>query len=197
MFDDDDDSLGLGPMPSLFGPVPAILTSLPTLAPPSPASLSSFASVPTSSVSYLPSPSTPSFASPHPTKPLRKPSAARATTALVDLAAPVAPRTYLLPSSTSRKRKTSLVERELAKRQCVRTDTGEQAADVPEELVAAVERHRALNTLSARKSRLRKKQQVDDLEADNARLVGETDVLKARVAQLEAMLRSVVKLPPV
>ena len=198
MFDDYDGIPDLDAMPSLFGS-PAAFSSFPTPAPiPAPLHLLSSSRTtfpPTPSVPYLPSPSTSIIASPRPTKPLRKTSTARASPAVIDLATPIAPRTYLLPSATSRKRKPSFAERELAKRQCVPTDTGEHEADLPEDLVAAVERHRAMNTASARKSRQRKKQQMQELEAENQRLVAETTALKATVAQLEGMLRSLVGLP--
>ncbi|KAL8287590.1 hypothetical protein RQP46_003448 [Phenoliferia psychrophenolica] len=112
----------------------------------------------------------------------------RASAPPLDLTAPIEPRTYLLPSTTSRKRKTTLIERELAKRQA----TGD---DVPEDLVAAVEKKRTQNTLSARKSRMRKQQKVGDLESENERLKVENGDLKAKVASLEAMLNTLIRSP--
>ena len=123
--------------------------------------------------------------------PRKTPTAnARASAPPLELSAPVEPRTYLLPSTTSRKRKTSLIERELAKRQTM----GEE--DIPEDLVAVVEKKRAQNTLSSRKSRMRKQQKVDDLASENLRLKGETAELKARVLELELLWMKVVCVPP-
>ncbi|KAK4052682.1 hypothetical protein OIV83_001969 [Microbotryomycetes sp. JL201] len=112
---------------------------------------------------------------------------------LVPIDAPIQPRQYVLPSVTSRKRKTVAVERALAKRSrsvkpadaAVVSATDETALqdDIPADLAAAVERKRLQNTLSARKSRARKQERMAELEAENA-------VLKTRIAELEAALAS-------
>ncbi|KAK4057526.1 hypothetical protein OIO90_001595 [Microbotryomycetes sp. JL221] len=122
-------------------------------------------------------------------------------TALTPLDAPIQPRQYMVPSTTSRKRKTVAVEREMAKRSrgAVRDDSivaatsseGDAAAsteDIPSDLVAAVERKRLQNTLSARKSRARKQERLAELEDRNHALESENQALKARVQQLESML---------
>ncbi|KAK4690273.1 hypothetical protein P7C70_g9630, partial [Phenoliferia sp. Uapishka_3] len=111
------------------------------------------------------------------------------STSTISLTAPIAPRTYLLPSSTSRKRKTSAVERELAKRQCFPSETGEQDVEVPEDLQAAVERKRLLNTVSARKSRMRKQNRLQELEEENARLKEQNEGLRKRLERLERVVR--------
>lgn len=151
-----------------------------------------FGTFPLASVSSQPAPTPTPTPTPIATP---KPSTSRAPAPLVDLAAPVAPRTYLLPSATSRKRKTTHVERELAKRKCSSPETDELAADIPEDLIAAVEKKRAQNTLSARKSRMRKQQLVGELEQENARLKEEKDALTLRVARLEKLLVAAAGVP--
>ncbi|KAL8281325.1 hypothetical protein RQP46_006359 [Phenoliferia psychrophenolica] len=207
----DDDFLSTGDFSfPLFPQAPASAVPAPLATVQSPLLLPAPAPTPSSSASFLPTPDTPYLSSPSfsitPSPHLQQSSskatsAPRAAAPLVDLSAPVAPRTYLLPSSTSRKRKTTLVERELAKRQCVPTETGEQDVDIPEDLVAAVAKHREMNTLSARRSRARKKQEAEERDAVNARLVSENEALKGRVAELESMLQllgqTLVDLPAV
>lgn len=109
--------------------------------------------------------------------------------------APIQPRSYLLPSVTSRKRKTTAVERELIKRKGAGKSAGQDEATVeeaiPSDLVAAVERKRLQNTLAARKSRQRKQERLGELEERNKELEAENDGLKQRVEQLEALLLSV------
>ncbi|KAM0786768.1 hypothetical protein ACM66B_002203 [Microbotryomycetes sp. NB124-2] len=111
---------------------------------------------------------------------------------VVPMDAPIQPRQYVLPSATSRKRKTVAVERALAKRgRSTKADSeapppvepaqSQAQDDIPDDLVAAVERKRLQNTLSARKSRARKQERLAELEAENASL-------KARVEELEALL---------
>jgi cell division protein FtsB len=52
---------------------------------------------------------------------------------------------------------------------------------LPADIVAAVERKRLQNTLSARKSRARKHARLQELETEN-------EALRARIAELEARL---------
>jgi hypothetical protein len=113
---------------------------------------------------------------------------------LLPMDAPIQSRNSVLPSATSRKRKTAAAEKALAKRRKSDGDDGtpappEQDADalavegedLPADIVAAVERKRLQNTLSARKSRQRKQARLQELESEN-------DALKQRVAELEKML---------
>lgn len=113
---------------------------------------------------------------------------------LLPLDAPIQSRSSVLPSATSRKRKTAGAERALAKRGRTETPAAEEAAshgspalgdgdagDLPADIVAAVERKRLQNTLSARKSRARKQARLQELETEN-------DALRARIAELEARL---------
>jgi hypothetical protein len=116
------------------------------------------------------------------------------STALLPLDAPVQSRTYVTPSTTSRKRKTVPVERALAKRQRDAPPTPSTASsssfaspvmeedELPADLVSAVERKRLQNTVSARRSRARKQEKLGELE-------GENKVLKRRVEELEARIR--------
>ncbi|BGP54853.1 hypothetical protein JCM8202_003360 [Rhodotorula sphaerocarpa] len=108
------------------------------------------------------------------------------------LDAPIQHRSSVLPSATSRKRKTAGAERALAKRGRTEIPALEEAGqaspahpaedeDLPADIVAAVERKRLQNTLSARKSRARKQARLQELEAEN-------DALKARISELEALL---------
>lgn len=127
------------------------------------------------------------------------------------LDAPIQPRSYLLPSVTARKRRTSAVEKQLAKRsrasaelssttspahsttdvnpESCNASIGPEAYDIPSDLVAAVERKRLQNTLSARKSRQRKAAKLDELEGRNQALEQENSLLKEKLARLEAQLR--------
>ncbi|KDE07411.1 hypothetical protein MVLG_02278 [Microbotryum lychnidis-dioicae p1A1 Lamole] len=112
-------------------------------------------------------------------------------TQMLDLAAPVQARTVLLPSKTTRKRKTTAAEREIVKR----IASGEieptfeslaTPSDLPEEVVAAVEKKRLQNTISARKSRMRKMERVQELETENEQLKEQNRQLVDRIASLEA-----------
>ena len=113
---------------------------------------------------------------------------------LLPLDAPIQSRNSVLPSATSRKRKTAGAERALAKRGRTATPAIEDSAlhsspalvdggaeDLPADIVAAVERKRLQNTLSARKSRARKHARLQELETENV-------ALRARIAELEARL---------
>lgn len=110
------------------------------------------------------------------------------------LEAPSAPRTYLLPSATSRRNQPSRIQRDLAKRDCRLTPTGEQPDDIemPGALVAAVGNARHSDTLGPRKSRARIAGSVAELEEEVKRLRGEKAEWIRRVGDLEAFLESIV-----
>ncbi|KAM0749679.1 hypothetical protein T439DRAFT_381253 [Meredithblackwellia eburnea MCA 4105] len=130
--------------------------------------------------------------------PVCAPPTPASTPALPSLDAPVAARNYLLPSKTSRKRKTSLVEKELAKRQCVPTSTGLETlakveeGEIPQDLVDAVERKRLQNTLAARKSRAKKAENERKLTEENEQLARENAKLRAQVELLEQRLKKAI-----
>ncbi|GAA5886651.1 hypothetical protein JCM5296_005360 [Sporobolomyces johnsonii] len=114
------------------------------------------------------------------------------STHLLPLDAPIQPRNAVLPSSTTRKRKTAAAEKALAKR--ARADTPSAAPpdpaapgdeELPADIVAAMERKRLQNTISARKSRARKANHMQELQAENERLRQENEVLAAKVAEFE------------
>ncbi|GAA5928269.1 hypothetical protein JCM1841_001759 [Sporobolomyces salmonicolor] len=115
------------------------------------------------------------------------------STSLLPIDAPIQPRNAVLPSSTTRKRKTAGAEKALAKR--ARADTPSAAPptvaaaqgdeELPADIVAAMERKRLQNTISARKSRARKANHVQELQAENERLKQENEVLAAKVAEFE------------
>ncbi|BGP47333.1 hypothetical protein JCM10450v2_003185 [Rhodotorula kratochvilovae] len=104
---------------------------------------------------------------------------------LLPLDAPIQSRHSVIPSATSKKRKTSAAEKALAKRGAPSPAPSggevEGEADLPADIVAAVERKRLQNTLSARKSRARKQARLQELE-------GENEGLRRRVEELEALL---------
>lgn len=122
------------------------------------------------------------------------------STPLVAIDAPIRPRNYLVDSTTSKKRKTAAVERELTKRgrTSASPDSGAAKAAtevkpedaIPEDIAAAVERKRLQNTLSARKSRQRKQERLGELEERNKELETENEGLKQRVQALEAMAKA-------
>ncbi|GAA6014914.1 hypothetical protein JCM10207_002223 [Rhodosporidiobolus poonsookiae] len=110
-----------------------------------------------------------------------------ASTPLLAMDAPIQSRNSAIPSATSRKRKTAQAERALAKRKradespAPTPDAGGDEEALPADIVAAVERKRLQNTLSARKSRARKQARLQELETEN-------EALKDRVAELERLL---------
>lgn len=99
-------------------------------------------------------------------------------------------RKYAAPSKTSRKRLPKAVERTLpaSKRRRVSStesvDSDNEVLDL--ELVGIVEANRKKNTLAARVSRQRKKEHLDALDGENARLKAELDELKKANRQLKA-----------
>ncbi|GEM08306.1 serine-tRNA ligase [Rhodotorula toruloides] len=176
------------PLPS--GPSPAVPSS--TILRPLPAAPSAPHPSPsmtpwTPALSYVDTDSAPTSSSSSSAKNKRAPTGFRQSSApLLPLDAPIQPRNSVIPSLTSRKRKTAAAEKALAKR----GRTGDSVApepspvageELPEDIVAAVERKRLQNTLSARKSRARKQARLQELEQEN-------EALKARVAQLERAL---------
>lgn len=68
------------------------------------------------------------------------------------------------------------------------TPTTGNDPEIPEDLVAAVERKRLQNTLSARKSRAKRLALVNELQERNEVLERENDRLVKRVGELEALL---------
>lgn len=155
----------------------------------------------------LPTPPPPTSAeTPSPTdiKPRRKqsrpePSGFRTSIPLLDLDAPIQTRNPVLASSTSRKRITAGAEKALAKKRarqeasptpavaeplaCVESQG--EVAELPADIMAQVERKRLQNTMSARKSRMRKQAKMQELEQENRLLMEENAKLKA---QLETFL---------
>ncbi|GAA5881890.1 hypothetical protein JCM8547_005477 [Rhodosporidiobolus lusitaniae] len=112
------------------------------------------------------------------------------STPLLAMDAPIQSRNSVIPSATSRKRKTAAAEKALAKRRKSRDEVPSPAPppaapagedDLPAEIVAAVERKRLQNTLSARKSRARKQARLQELEDEN-------EALRRRVEELERMM---------
>lgn len=122
---------------------------------------------------------------------------------LLPLDAPIQSRHSVMPSATSKRTKTSAAEKALLKRAQSSSSSSSSAAPapagahepqaaaaaaaeeeqgaLPADIVAAVERKRLQNTLSARKSRARKQARVQELE-------GENELLRRKVGELEALL---------
>lgn len=108
-----------------------------------------------------------------------------------------------MQSSTSKKRKTTAIKRGLAKRgrSSSSPDTtvavpaekeeGAEGEEIPEDLVEQAERKRLQNTLSARKSRQRKQERLGMLEERNRELESTNEQLRARVEELERVMRSI------
>ncbi|KAI5474661.1 transcription factor [Pseudohyphozyma bogoriensis] len=179
-------------MPSLFPPT-ATTALRPN--PPPPTRRPTLASPPSLSLDEpAPSP-VPSTTTSRPTKRLPKPSGFRSSEIpLLPLDAPVQPRTYIVPSATSRKNMTTAVSREQQKRKAIEAAAEKEEREqqsLPDELLAAVEKKRLQNTVAARRSRARKQAKLTELEDDNDRLADENTALKARVALLEGVMKSV------
>lgn len=171
-------------------------------------SSSSSTSLPTSNNGAPPATSVLASTATLPSKP--EPNGFRTTTPLLDLSAPIQSRNPVLPSVTSRKRKTAAAEKALAKRarqahepspEVVAADAvpestpanttvvGEgEVGDLPADIVAAIERKRLQNTLSARKSRMRKQARMQELEAENRALMEENETLRTQLAAFEKMM---------
>lgn len=115
-----------------------------------------------------------------------------ASTPLLGLDAPIRPREYKVPSATAKKRKTTAIERGLAKRGRSSSQEAEKREEeIPEDLLDAAERKRLQNTLSARKSRQRKQNRLAELEQKSSELEQENEGLKRRVLELETIMRSI------
>ncbi|GAA5988022.1 hypothetical protein JCM11641_002133 [Rhodosporidiobolus odoratus] len=183
------------PLPSLSAELTASTCSF--RSPHSSASLSFHSNTPTTALlPPLPScsmPPTPSlditFVAP-PRRTSSKPvptGFADTSTPLLAMDAPIQARNSVIPSATSRKRNTAAAEKALAKRRKEAEAkaspplTVEGVVELPADIVAAVERKRLQNTLSARKSRARKQARVKELETEN-------EALRKRVEDLERML---------
>lgn len=66
----------------------------------------------------------------------------------------------------------------------------QEELELPEELIAVVEKKRLSNTIAARRSRARKQERLSELSDDNDRLSEENTALRARVALLEGVMRT-------
>ncbi|KAI5478964.1 transcription factor [Pseudohyphozyma bogoriensis] len=106
-------------------------------------------------------------------------------TSLIPLDAPVQSRNYVLPSRTSRKRKSEILENERRKARGTAAKGEEEEEEVDEdaveEVMEAVEKKRRQNTISARKSRARKQLRLTELENEN-------DALRAQLAAVSEEL---------
>ncbi|GAA5927444.1 bZIP transcription factor [Sporobolomyces koalae] len=135
-----------------------------------------------------------------------EPNGFRTTIPLLGLEAPIQTRNPVLASSTSRKRKTAGAEKALAKRARA-TEPSQTPRDaspslmvaepanpdeLPADIVAAIERKRLQNTMSARKSRARKQAKLQELEDENKLLMDENKLLMDENAKLRAQLEAVL-----
>ncbi|GAA5822199.1 hypothetical protein JCM11251_004890 [Rhodosporidiobolus azoricus] len=184
-------------------PLPSPATAAPSFFPPLPSTLDFSSSVLPTTTFLRPSPPLPSppaassafsavsFTQAKGKRPTKPTGFAPTATPLLALDAPIQSHNSVLPSATSRKRKTAQAEKALAKRRKSGSPDeeegtpapadGGEAEDLPADIVAAVERKRLQNTLSARKSRARKQARLQELETEN-------EQLKAKVEELESML---------
>ncbi|KAG6867806.1 hypothetical protein C0993_010832 [Termitomyces sp. T159_Od127] len=113
--------------------------------------------------------------------------------ALVPVDAPTQPRKYVLPSATSRKELPSV----FAKKRSRSTAFGEEDDELNEAPPGPdasereqIEYKRRQNTVAARRSRKRKLEYQQNLEASVERLTRERDVWKTRATMLHEMLQS-------
>lgn len=121
--------------------------------------------------------------------------------------APTLPKSYLIPSATSRKRAPAAITAKMpaakkakqaaqAAREASATpglDAGEEGLDpseLPDELLSAIELKRRQNTLAARRSRMRKAGHLAELQDTINGLEGEVADWKAKCAELEAVVRA-------
>lgn len=172
--------------------------------------LSTLPSLPTPSASCVAAPAPP--AAKKPKGPHRPTGFRGSSTTLVALDAPIQSRQYSGPSSTAKKRKTAVVDRELAKRSRTSSTPAPTPAptvvaapvpapaavestpalndedEIPADLLDLAERKRLQNTISARRSRARKQERLGELEQANQVLEEENQRLRERLEKLEAIV---------
>jgi len=120
---------------------------------------------------------------------------------LIPLDAPVQTRTYVLPSSTSRKAIPTAFQGKIESlsrgKKRARSEVEDSPAEVPESpaadanpdnLEAAIQAKRLQNTFAARRSRARKLEYLKTLEDEVASLKEENDGLRGRVEELERII---------
>ncbi|KAI0647897.1 hypothetical protein C8Q79DRAFT_1117340 [Trametes meyenii] len=112
--------------------------------------------------------------------------------ALVSLDAPIQPRKYVVPSSTSRKEvPTAFLKKKRARSQAFgEEDELEDDIAIDQNDLDAIEAKRRQNTLAARRSRKRKLEYQRELEASIERERDEKESWKRRAAVLQALLES-------
>lgn len=208
----DADDFGFGPDTPLFGdaarfaaaiepvkaapPVPAVhhpvdFDGLYTMSPDTPALDPS-----SLQTSPLATPMTPSIDTPAPAPYPRRRNAPTGTRknitpeALVPYDAPIQPRNYVTPSSTSRKAVPAAFAKKRARSQAFDDDELADDAPVDPNDLDAIEAKRRQNTLAARRSRKRKLEYQRQLEDNVERLSDEKEAWKRRAEALEAVLRS-------
>ncbi|CCL99731.1 uncharacterized protein FIBRA_01753 [Fibroporia radiculosa] len=109
---------------------------------------------------------------------------------LVSVDAPIQPRKYLTPSTTSRKDIPAVFARKRARSQAFGDDDDLDTADLPQSDLDAIEAKRRQNTLAARRSRKRKLEYQRELEVTVEQERANSERLRAQVAMMEAVLRS-------
>ncbi|EPT05339.1 hypothetical protein FOMPIDRAFT_1021593 [Fomitopsis schrenkii] len=141
------------------------------------------------------SPRAPSMAAP-PTPPSRRRNGPTGTRknitpeSLVPLDAPIQPRKYVTPSSTSRKEVPAVFARKRSRSSAFGEEDELRAEDLPAHDIDAIEAKRRQNTLAARRSRKRKLEAQRDLELKYDEERTEKEMWKARATMFEALLRS-------
>lgn len=141
------------------------------------------------------SPRAPSMAPP-PTPPGRRSKGPTGTRknitpdALVPMDAPIQPRKYVTPSSTSRKEVPAVFARKRARSSAFGEEEDLRADDLPAQDLDAIEAKRRQNTLAARRSRKRKLEHQRQLELQLDQESTEKEMWKARATMFEALLRS-------
>ncbi|KAI0769115.1 hypothetical protein BD413DRAFT_605136 [Trametes elegans] len=112
--------------------------------------------------------------------------------ALVSMDAPIQPRKYVTPSSTSRKEvPTAFLKKKRARSQAFgEEDELEDEVNIDQNDLDAIEAKRRQNTLAARRSRKRKLEYQRELESNVEREKEEKEMWKRRAAVLQALLES-------
>ena len=145
--------------------------------------------------SLHPSPRAPPMAAP-PTPPSRRRNGPTGTRknitpeTLVPLDAPIQPRKYVTPSSTSRKEVPAVFARKRARSSAFGEEDELRAEDLPSHELDAIEAKRRQNTLAARRSRKRKLEHQRNLELSLEEERTQKEMWKARATMFEALLRS-------